>query len=97
MKYKYWCTDDGETVDDANAVHCERYDWKNSRMVMVDEFDEDDHENVVEDAAKLHYARSQPDWNDGEQTLSIVDEHGEVKTFEVTLEYVPSFGITEKR
>lgn len=97
MRYKYYCLDHDETIDEAVDVTYNRYDWKNSRTLKEHEFAEDDHENVADSAAKLHYERSVPDWNEGTQTLVIVDENGVEKTFTVTLEHEPSFGISEKK
>ena len=94
MKYKYFVEDYGETVDDAILVYRERFDRELNDFVKDYQFS-GDHYDVAEYAARLHYQRSSPDWNDGSQKISIVDQLGNIESFDVLLEYEPTFNVSK--
>ena len=97
MKYKYFCLDNDETIEDARDVTYNRMNTATMAMEPVLDHAPDIHKALASVAARDHYARSRPDWNKGEQTLVIVDENGVAKTFEVEIDYEPTFSITEKK
>lgn len=93
----YFLPEHGETADDVREVYEERWRYVGTEYRPVKVLEFDDHEDAAEAAAKLHYARSSPDWNIGEEKIAIVDTNGTVKTFDVLLEYEPTFSVSEAR
>jgi hypothetical protein len=94
VKYKYFVENDGETAEDAIPVYHKRFDPELCEFVKDYQF-AGDHQDVAEHAAKQHRRRSFLDWNDGARRISIVDEGGVVETFDVSLEYEPTFNASK--
>lgn len=97
MNYKYFCLDNDETIEDARDVYYDRMNTATMAMEPVRDHAPDIHKALASAAARDRYARSRPDWNSGTRTIVIVDENGVAKTFEVELDYEPTFSIVEKK
>lgn len=96
MTWKYFMPELGETIDDAKPVMRSRYDFEKNEIIDEPAFCVD-HRDAAEMAAGQCRHQHDLEWHKGEQTISVVDNEGHIKTFEVEIEYEPTFSATEKR
>ena len=97
MKYKFYVPAHGETIEDAVDVHRKRFDYNKNKMVDDYEyFVNESIENVAEDAAEILHESLCGEWSEGTRTIVVVSADGKEETFDVGIEYSPTFGAVKK-